>query len=270
VDAETGKYVAEIPAAEKISDHTMECNCSSPSLAKVKGKDMIFFAAGDGFVYGMGSADERREVAKGVYELPVKFKYDAVPKEYRFKEDGSPRKYAEFDGPSELLATPVVVDGKCYVAIGQDPEHGEGLGMLSCIDVTQSGDLSGKAVWTFKGSEDNGFERTVATPAVKEGLIYAADFTGRVFCLDAKTGEEFWKFDTKGHIFTSLLVADGKVYVGNEEGELFIFAEGRQMKELGHVTFPGPIFGPVVAANGVLYVNTDTHLYAFKEGALAK
>jgi len=60
-----------------------------------------------------------------------------------------------------------------------------------------------------------------------------------VFCLDAKTGKEYWKFDTKGHIWSSPLVADGKVYVGNEEGELFILAEGKELKELGTVRVPG-------------------------------
>jgi outer membrane protein assembly factor BamB len=262
VDAETGKYVAEIPAEAKISEHVMHCNWSSPSYAEVGGKPMVIFAAGDGFVYGLGTGDERKEVEKDVYELPIKFKYDAVPKDYRFKEDGTPKKYAEFDGPSELIATPVVVDGKCYVAIGQDPEHGEGVGMLSCIDISQTGDISGKALWTFKG-----LERTIATPAVKDGIIYAADYTGRVFALDAGTGKELWKFDTKGHIWASPVVADGKVYIGNEEGELFILAEGKEKKELGHVEFPAPIKSSVVPANGVLYVTTETHIYAFKEGA---
>ncbi len=265
VDAETGKYVAEIPADAKISEHVMHCNWSSPTSAEVNGKPLIIFAAGDGFVYGLGTSDERKEVEKDVYELPIKFKYDAVPKEYRFKEDGSPRKYAEFDGPSELIATPVVVDGKCYVAIGQDPEHGEGLGMLSCIDVSQTGDLSGKALWTFKG-----LERTIATPAVKDGIVYAADYTGRLFAIDAKTGAELWKFDTKGHIWANPVVADGKVYIGNEEGELFILAEGKELKKLGHIEFSAPLKSSVVAANGVLYVTTETHLYAFKEGAKAQ
>jgi outer membrane protein assembly factor BamB len=261
VDAETGKYVAEIPAAEKISEHVMHCNWSSPTYQKVNGKDMIFFAAGDGFVYGMGGGDERKEVEKDIYELPVKLKYDALPKEYRFKEDGSPRKYSDFDGPSELISTPVIVGNKLYCALGQDPEHGEGVGMLSCIDITQTGDISGKAVWTFKG-----LERTIATPAVKDGIIYAADYTGRLFALDADTGKEFWRFDTKGHIWANPVVADGKVYIGNEEGELFILAEGKEKKELGHVEFPAPLKSSVVPANGCLYVTTETHLYCFKEG----
>jgi hypothetical protein len=160
VDAETGKYVAEMPASAKVSENVMHCNWSSPSSAAVNGKPMVFFAAGDGWVYGLGSGAERTEVDKDIFELPIKFKYDAVPPEYRKKEDGSPRKYSDFDGPSELIATPVYADGKLYVSIGQDPEHGEGVGMMSCIDVTQTGDLSGKAAWTFKTQE-----RTISTPA---------------------------------------------------------------------------------------------------------
>ncbi|HEY1082862.1 MAG TPA: PQQ-binding-like beta-propeller repeat protein, partial [Prosthecobacter sp.] len=93
-----------------------------------------------------------------------------------------------------------------------------------------------------------------------------ADYTGRLFCLDAKTGKEYWKFDTKGHIWASPLVADGKVYIGNEEGELFILAEGKELKELSTIEFPAPLLSGLVAANGCLYVATHTHLYCFKEG----
>ena len=263
VDAETGKYVAEIPAEAKISEHVMHCNWSSPSYAEVNGKPHGRLRRRRRLRLRPGAGDERKEVEKDVYELPIKFKYDAVPEGLPLQGRRlSRKKYAEFDGPSELIATPVIVDGKCYVAIGQDPEHGEGVGMLSCIDISQTGDISGKAVWTFKG-----LERTIATPAVKDGIVYAADYTGRLFALDAKTGKELWKFDTKGHIWANPVVADGKVYIGNEEGELFILAEGREMKELGHIEFPAPLKSSVVAANGVLYVTTDTHLYAFKEGA---
>ena len=43
---------------------------------------------------------------------------------------------------NELIATPVVVDNLLYIANGQDPEHGEGLGHLWCIDITKTGDVS--------------------------------------------------------------------------------------------------------------------------------
>lgn len=262
VDAETGAYEAEIPADAKISENIMHCNWSSPTVATINGKKMIVFAAGDGYVYGLGTAAERKEVDKDIYELPIKFKYDAVPQEYRKMPDGSPRKYAEYDGPSELIATPVVADGLLYVSIGQDPEHGEGVGMMSCVDPSQTGDLSGKAVWTFKEQE-----RTISTPAVKDGLVYTADYTGRLFCLDAKTGKEYWRFDTKGHIWASPVCVDGKIYLGNEEGELFVLAEGKELKKLAEIEFAAPLKASIVPANGKIFIATETHLYCFKEGA---
>ena len=63
------------------------------------------------------------------------------------------------------------------------------------------------------------------------------------------------------------LVADGNVWIGNEEGELFILAEGKELKELKTIEFPSPLLSSVVAANGAVYITTHTHLYCFKEGA---
>ena len=255
---ETGELLGEMDHVA--SERVLHCSWSSPTFAEVNGKPQIVFAAGDGWVYSM--APETKKNDEDLDILKEYWRYDANPPEYRKDEKGEARKYAEYDGPSEIISTPVVYEGLVYVPIGQDPEHGEGVGMFSCIDPKMEGDISGKAVWTFKG-----IERSISTPAIKDGLIYIPDYTGRVFCLDAKTGKEYWKFDTKGHIWSSPLVADGKVYVGNEEGELFILAEGKEMKELATVEFPAPLLGGVSAANEVLYVASHTHLYAFKQGA---
>jgi outer membrane protein assembly factor BamB len=257
LDKNTGELLGEQSAVS--SERTLHCSWSSPIHVNAGGKDQIIFAAGDGWMYGLSMETEKNE--EGLDILKEFWRYDCNPPEYRKDENGEPRKYAEFDGPSENIATPVYYDGLVYIPIGQDPEHGEGLGMISAIDPTKEGDLSGKAVWTFKG-----IERSISTPAIKDGLIYVADYTGRVFCLDAKTGQEYWKFDTKGNIWSSPLLVDGKVYIGNAEGELFILAEGKELKELATIEFPGPIMNNVVAANGVLYVTTHTHLYAFKQG----
>ena len=70
------------------------------------------------------------------------------------------------------------------LAIGQDPEHGDGVGMLSCIDPTMTGDISGKAVWTY---DEVG--RSISTPAVADGMVIAAEYDGDLHCVDAKTGK---------------------------------------------------------------------------------
>ena len=115
--------------------------------------------------------------------------------------------YATPIGPSELIGTPVLYDGKVYCAIGQDPEHGDGVGRLSCIDAK-----SGKILWKYT---DVG--RTISTVSVMDDLVYIAEYAGLIHCLDAQTGEVYWTYDSFSRIWGSTLVVDGKV-LGNEDG----------------------------------------------------
>ena len=58
-------------------------------------------------------------------------------------------------------------------------------------------------------------------------------------------------------------MADGRVYLGNEDGELVILKAGKELEEIDTVTYDAPIYSTAVAANGTLYVMTQTHLYAY-------
>jgi outer membrane protein assembly factor BamB len=157
-----------------------------------------------------------------------------------------------------VIATPVLDHGRLYVAIGQDPEHGSGSGNLSCIDPTGAGDVTKtKRVWSYSG-----IGRSISTPAIAGGVLYTADFDGRIYAFDAARGTLLWKHDARSHIWGSPLVADGKVYVGTEEGVLYAFAAGRKKKLLAETEMRSPIYSTPVAANGTLYVTTQTHLYA--------
>ena len=101
-------------------------------------------------------------------------------------------------------------------------------------------------------------------------MVFASDFSCYVYCLDALTGEEYWIYDTKGHIWASPFVADGKVYIGNEDGFLTILPARKDAdpkKEMVEVDMVSPVYASVIAANGVLYVGTHTHLYAVAAGA---
>ncbi len=82
-------------------------------------------------------------------------------------------------------------------------------------------------------------------------------------CLDALTGEKYWTYDTKGHIWGSTLVVDGKLYIGNEEGELHILKTGKKLEEIAVIDFPGPLYASPVFANETLYIMTMSQLYAF-------
>ncbi len=246
LDKRTGKLLAEETAG--ISERTMHANWSSPAVARVGKRDVVVFGAGDGFLYGFDP--EPTEDAEGLSISKERWRFDVNPASYRVL-DGKPVPYARRNGPSEIIATPVVHDGAVCVAIGQDPEHGTGAGSLSCVDPA-----TGKLVWRY-----DGLGRSLSTVAIANGLLVAADLSGRIYGLDAKTGAHRWTHDTGGHIWGSPLLADGKIYLGNESGFLTILdTAGKRLQE---VDLYAPIYGSPVAANGTVYVQTQTHLWAF-------
>jgi outer membrane protein assembly factor BamB len=100
--------------------------------------------------------------------------------------------------------------------------------------------------------------------------MFVADFSGFIHCVDVTTGKPYWVFDSKSHIWASTLVADGKLYVGTEDGDVIVLAATKQMKELGRYDMRAPVYSTSVAANGTLYVATPTHLYAIGKSKTAQ
>ncbi len=255
LDKNTGELKGE--EASGISQNLMHCNWSSPGFGKVNGQDMVLFGAGDGFTYAFDPKPVAGE--DDIMVLKEIWKYDGVPDKYK-EEDGKPIKYPLAEGPSEIISTPVFYKDRVYVSIGQDPEHGEGVGMLSCIDATKTGDISKSgAIWTY-----DKINRTISTVSIDPAtdLLFICDYSGFVYCLDANTGEEYWVYDMKAHMWSSTLVADGKVFLGDEDGDFVILAATKEKKVLNEVNFGAPIYSSPIVANGVLYVGTQTHLYA--------
>ncbi|MAE63716.1 MAG: pyrrolo-quinoline quinone [Phycisphaeraceae bacterium] len=253
LDKATGALIGE--EASGISTRIMHCNWSSPAAGTIGGARQIIFGAGDGFCYGFRPDPEPDADGFGI--LKETWRFDCNPPEYR-KHDGAARQYNTYEGPSENIASPVIHDQRVYIAIGQDPEHGEGVGALSCIDATGQGDVSKSGlVW-----RQTAIGRSISTVSVVDGLVYAADYAGRLYCVDASDGKVLWKHDTLGHIWGSTLVAGGHVVIGNEDGLLFILEAGREKKLVAEIEFPGPIYSSPVVANGVLYVSTMSHLFA--------
>lgn len=259
LDKRTGKLVGEEDS--QISTRIFHGDWSSPAVGMIDGKPMLVFGGPDGFCYGFNPKPVDEDGDGTLKEL---WRYDGNLPSYRHHPDGTPIKYSRPEGPSEFIATPVVYKNRVYAAIGQDPEHGEGIGRLSCIDPTKRGNISATgAVWTYTG-----INRSLSTVAITGHLLFTSDFSGFVYCLDADTGKLYWKHDTMSHIWGSCFVADGKLYVGNEDGDLLILKadEGKDGKPtvLNTVHFPNPILSTPVAQDGVLYVATTTNLFAIE------
>jgi outer membrane protein assembly factor BamB len=81
-------------------------------------------------------------------------------------------------------------------------------------------------------------------------------------CLDVKTGTPHWIFDMMAPVWGSPLVADGKVYLGDQDGDVAVLEVGTELKKIAEIDMANAVYGTPVPANGVLYIMTRSELYA--------
>jgi outer membrane protein assembly factor BamB len=254
VDKRTGKVAWEDGSP---GGNILHGQWSSPAYGVLAGRPQVVFPGGDGWLYAFEPLTGK----------PL-WKFDLNPKDSKWELGGRGTR-------NNIIATPVIAGGRVYLGVGQDPEHGEGVGNLYAIDpaaafpphaaegearpidITASGQ-----VWHLGGKE---FRRTLSTVAVHEGIVYAANLSGHLHALDAATGRPRWSHDCLSAVWGSPTVIDGKLLIGNEDGDVLVFAAGSEKKLLAKNVMPSAVYGTPVAANGVLYVADRTTLYAIEE-----
>lgn len=246
VDKRTGKVLWQ---RSDPGENILHGQWSSPAYGIIKGKPMVIFGAGDGWCY-----------AHDAKTGDVIWKFDLNPKESKWITGGRGDR-------NSIVATPVI-DADCvFLAVGQDPDNGDGIGHLYCIDATKTGDVTETGrIWHF-GGED--FKRSISTVAVADGLVYAADLAGFFHCLDAKTGKQYWVHDTFAAIWGSPLVVDGKVMIGTQDGEVLVFKQGKKKNLLATGDVQSAVYSTPVAVNGTLYVATSRCLIAIAKPSAA-
>jgi len=247
VNVKTGKLAWEDGSP---GERILHGSWSNPAYGKIGGKPQLVVPGGDGWVYSFDPKTGK-----------ILWKFDANPKDSKWVLGGRGTR-------NNVISTPVIWDDKVFVAVGQDPEHGEGPGNLWAIDATGSGDITEKGVvWHFGGEDYN---RTISTVAIHDGLLYAADLSGFLYCLDVATGKLHWKYDAFAAIWSSPFVADGKVYLTDEDGDVAILAAGPKMKLIREINMGNAVYTTPIAKDGVLYVASRTKLFALATGASPK
>ncbi len=269
---------------------------SSPAYGVLGGVGQVIFAGGDGWLYSFLA----ERAAGGKPRLLWRF--DCNPKDAVWEGGGRGRR-------NQIIATPVIYEGRVYVATGQEPEAGEGPGDLWCIDPTRRGDTSptlvldrqarpvpprrlvavdpqageqvrpnpnSAVVWHYTGEDRDGdgtlqFEETMhramGMVAIKDDILVIGDYAGLVHCLDARTGRLYWTYDMLAAVWGSPLIADGKIYLGDEDGDVVVLALSKQREVLGENNMQNAVYTAPVAADNTLYIATRRHLFAISTSA---
>ena len=221
-------------------DRVLHGAWSSPVGANVNGRVQVLFGGGDGWL--------RTYDAASGHEI---WRFDGNPKDARWL----PRRGVLSRG--SIIASPVLADGRVFVAMGLSPGHFNGPSLIHAINPNGQGDVteSGR-VWTAR---DVG--RVVGTPIVKDGLLYVGDLGGTVHCLDASTGAHLWKHETIDAIWGSLLLAGDRIYVGNEGGLMTVLRAGRKKELLAQIEMDAPLYSRPAVVGDALYLATARRLY---------
>ncbi len=119
-------------------------------------------------------------------------------------------------------------------------------------------------VWKWEGR--NGPD--VPTPACDGTYLYLVDDRGTVHCIEPVSGKVVWgpERTARGVVSASPLVADGKIYITNEDAVTTVLAAGPEYKELAvnKLNQAYTLSSPVVS-DSRLYLRTATHLYCVGE-----
>lgn len=234
---------------------------ASPSFGVVDGKELIFYGDGRGVCYAFDPTPVTGEDGKPG-TLKTVWRMDCTKPTIIGSKRGDKK-----IGPMtfEIIATPVFHDGRVYVALGNDPKYSGRRkklpGRLVCIDAAKTGDITGTGlVWRF-----DDIRSSCSSVAVAAGLVFAADLTGVIYCLEAESGKLVWRYQTSP-VWSSPLVADGRVYVGTQGSGLVILAASRE-KRVIHKGGKLEVAGSPAVADGVMYLGTHHALFALKSGA---
>ncbi len=150
-----------------------------------------------------------------------------------------------------ITTSPAVANGIVYVGSGYVQEINSVNGNIFALDA-----LTGSLIWSF---QTNG--QIMSSPAVAEGIVYVSSTDGYLYALNASTGSkvwssqiysdgsspaiaggvlftgsrdnlyalnasigsQIWTYQTGGPVGSSLGIANGKVYIGSYDGNVYAF-----------------------------------------------
>ena len=227
------KYSGEIEWWSSPSGPPLDTTYSVPVLATVNGVRMLFSGLADGGVCALQAA-----TGEPVWS-------------FQLSKRG-------------INASVVYHDGLIYASHSEENMDTSVMGRLVCIDAKGSGDITQSGeVWRI-----DGLGAGYASPAYHDGMLFVADNSANLHCIDAKTGKTFWVFNYGTAARGSALYADGKIFIGEMTGKYHILKVSKEKCERLHeIEFsaengsPVEVFSSPVAAHGRVFLATKDALY---------
>lgn len=163
------------------------------------------------------------------------------------------------------INTGVLVNGSTAILTHSEENlESNEMGMMVAVDAGAKGDLKKENVkWSV-----NGWQGGFSSPVLDGDRIYQIDNGANIAAFDVSSGKQLWLQNLGTIQKASPVLADGKLYVGTENGKFFILkptatgCEILDQDQLGTEALPEAIIASAAVSNGRVYVVSDTALYA--------
>jgi outer membrane protein assembly factor BamB len=265
---------------------------SSPAYTKLADVPQVIFAGGDGWLYSFLASE-------GDGKSKLLWKFDCNPKGAEWKEGGQGTRNSIVSTPVIHDGLVYIATGQ-DPELGEGPgtvwcidpskrgdvsptqvfvspnakqplPHRRTKALNTEVREVELASPNSAAIWKYTGSDlnangkidfDEQMHRCTGTVAIKNDLLVVADLNGLVHCVDAKRGSACWTHDLLSPVWGSPLIVEGKVYVGDTDGNVTIFELSRQKRILATRSMGESLYSSPIVANGALLIATRSHLFS--------
>jgi outer membrane protein assembly factor BamB len=226
LNAATGKKIWDFPT----ESHTE----SSPCVAG----DKVYIGAGDDGVY---CVDVR--TGKKVWQYPSE-NSDTIPTIF---PRGANSRQSKKPLKLHVDASPLVMDGRVYAGSGVDRDGPGCEPAIFCLDA-----VTGKRIWLMPLLSDD--LPVWGSPVGDAGKVYfgigngdiisdANSPTGALLCVNARTGQELWRFRIDNSVLRKPALDERSVYFGSRNGVCYCLD-----KKTGGLRWKQEIGSPIIAS----------------------
>jgi len=164
---------------------------------------------------------------------------------------------------ASIYASPVWGEGVVF-AMTSGPGGGPAIAVRpgGGGDVTES-----HRVWRLER-----LKSAIGSGVIYNGHLFLIGSDGIALCLDMINGKTIWEerlqgTGARGSSWSSMLLADGKIYVPNQSGDVFVLRASPTFEVLATNSVSEPTNASLAASNGDLLLRTEKSLWCFSDTA---
>jgi outer membrane protein assembly factor BamB len=160
-----------------------------------------------------------------------------------------------------IYTSPVAGEGVVFATTS-----GMGGGSAIAVKPGGSGDVTdSQRIWRLERVEGQ-----IGSGVIHDGHLYVIGQDGIAACMDFQTGETVWEkrlrgSGDRGGSWSSMLLADGKIYVPNQSGDVFVLAASPKFEVLATNSVDESTNASLAASDGELFMRTDDSLWCFAQ-----